>query len=531
MPSPPDAPPSGLPAPLLDLVRLRLRAVAFIYAGVFFVVGWLPGLLFAPGEFFATPHLWLPGTLSIPLGLAVALITFRKAVSTAALGVVALGFEVLSSFGIAFAEYQYVTGGITYQHGGSGGLGLSWVAPWVVLFNVVVPATPRRAFPTALAAAAAVPVTYAIGVGRGVNLPLRGDEFFFALVLPYFMVTLMAYAGSRAVHRLAAEVGRARELGSYRLVERLGIGGMGEVWRAQHRLLARPAAIKVISPEQMGDIGSERRETMLARFEREAQATAAMRCPHTVELYDFGRTDDGAFYYVMELLDGFDGQTLVDTHGPLPAERVVHLLRQVCHSLGEAHDQGLIHRDIKPANVFVCRYGREVDWVKVLDFGLVKGSPDPERDVRLTGEGYAGGTPAFMAPEQVLGDRTVDGRTDLYAVGCLAFWLLTGRHVFEGPSPMATMMQHVQATPEPPSRRAELPLPPELDAIVLACLEKDPDRRPATADELSARLVAVPLADPWTPERARHWWDRHSPAGRRTSGAAVPAGPAVWPAG
>jgi serine/threonine-protein kinase len=401
----------------------------------------------------------------------------------------------------------------------------------VVLFNGVVPAPPRRAFPTALAAAGTVPVTYAFGVARGVNLPLGGVEFFFALVLPYVMVTLMAYAGSRAVHRLAAEVGRARELGSYRLVERLGVGGMGEVWRAKHRLLARPAAIKVISPDKMGDIGSERRETILARFEREAQATAAMRCPHTVELYDFGRTDDGAFYYVMELLDGLDGQTLVDTHGPLPAERVAYLLRQVCHSLGEAHDQALIHRDIKPANVFVCRYGREVDWVKVLDFGLVKGSPDPERDVRLTGDGYVGGTPGFMAPEQVLGDHSVDGRTDLYAVGCLAYWLLTGRDVFEGPNPMAVMMQHVQATPEPPSRRAELPLPPELDAVVLACLEKDPDRRPATADDLSARLAAVPLANAWTPERARLWWSRHSPAPRRASGVAVPEGPAVWPAG
>jgi serine/threonine-protein kinase len=300
------------------------------------------------------------------------------------------------------------------------------------------------------------------------------------------------------------------------------------VWRAQHRLLARPAAIKLISPDQLGDPGSERRETILARFDREAQATAAMRCPHTVELYDFGRTDDGAFYYVMELLDGCDGQTLVEAHGPLPAERVVYLLRQMCHSLAEAHDQGLIHRDIKPANIFVCRYGREVDWVKVLDFGLVKGSPQHVRDVRLTGDGHVGGTPAFMAPEQVLGDRSEDGRTDIYALGCFAFWLLTGRYVFEAPTAIGMMMQQVQATPDPPSRRAELPIPPELDRLVLACLEKDPDRRPPTADAVAELLRAVPLAHPWTAERARHWWERHRPAPQR--GSAATQGPAVWPA-
>jgi serine/threonine-protein kinase len=209
---------------------------------------------------------------------------------------------------------------------------------------------------------------------------------------------------------------------------------------------------------------------------------------------------------------------------------VVYLLRQVCHSLGEAHDQGLIHRDIKPANVFVCRYGRELDWVKVLDFGLVKGSPDQGRDVRLTGDGHVGGTPAFMAPEQVLGDRPVDGRADLYAVGCFAYWLLTGRYVFQGPSAVATMMQQVQATPDPPSARTELSIPRELDRIILACLEKDPDRRPGTADDLSERLAAVPLADPWTAERARQWWGLHRPAPPRDSGAALAAGPAVWPA-
>jgi serine/threonine-protein kinase len=286
---------------------------------------------------------------------------------------------------------------------------------------------------------------------------------------------------------------------------------MGEVWRAEHRLLARPAAIKLIRPEMLGEASAERRRAMLARFEREAQATAAMRCPHTVELYDFGVADDGAFYYVMELLDGLDAETLVEQYGPLPAERVVYLWRQVCHSLGEAHQLGLVHRDVKPANVFVCCYGRELDWVKVLDFGLVKTERERSPDVRLTADGAVGGTPAFMAPEQVLGDRPIDGRTDLYAAGCVAYWLLTGTLVFQGRSAVETMMMHVQAEPVPPSRRSELAIPDALERAVLACLEKDPGRRPASADALDALLGAVSLDAPWTASRARAWWRLHCP--------------------
>ncbi|HET7038402.1 MAG TPA: serine/threonine-protein kinase [Gemmatimonadales bacterium] len=526
-PTPPGGLPS-LPPALLERVRVRLGIVALIYSGVYFAVGWLPPLLFAPAELIGHLHASLPKALSILAGLGVALLTRRNVLPIERIGLLAVTFEVLSSFGITFAEYQHIAGGIQYQDGSFGGLGLSWVAPWVVFFSVVVPAPPRRALPAAILASSAAPVAYAVGMVNGINLQLTPFYFFFGLVLPYIAVAFMGYVGSRIVHRLVTEVGRARELGSYRLVERLGGGGMGEVWRAQHRLLARPAAIKLISPAQLGDMGSERRETMLARFEREAQATAAMRSPHTVELYDFGRAGDGAFYYVMELLDGLDAQTLVDRHGPLPAERVTYLLRQACHSLGEAHDQGLIHRDVKPANVFVCRYGRELDWVKLLDFGLVKGSPDQGRDPRLTGEGYVGGTPDFMAPEQVLGDRPVDGRADIYALGCVAYWLLTGHTVFRGANAVATMMQHVQETPEPPSRRTELCIPAELDRTVLQCLEKDPARRPATADELSAQLAEVPLAQPWTPERARRWWEMHRPAERRTSGP-VRGGAAIWP--
>jgi serine/threonine-protein kinase len=234
----------------------------------------------------------------------------------------------------------------------------------------VVP-PPRVALLCAGLSVAAVPLVYAANVTRGNNLAVAPDLFFFGLVFPYLIVLLMAYVGSRVVYRLGPAVRQARELGSYRLVERLGQGGMGEVWRAEHRLLARPAAIKLIRPEVLGGNDPQARQLLLRRFEREAQATAQMRSAHTMELYDFGVADDGTFYHVMELLDGFDLNELVGQFGPVPPERAVHFLRQICDSLAEAHEAGLIHRDVKPANICACATGGR--WFcQVLDFGLVK---------------------------------------------------------------------------------------------------------------------------------------------------------------
>jgi serine/threonine-protein kinase len=322
----------------------------------------------------------------------------------------------------------------------------------------------------------------------------------------------MVYGGSRVVYGLRAAVRQAREMGSYQLVERLGVGGMGEVWRAEHRMLVRPAAIKLIRPEMLGATALDGQH-VLRRFEREAQATALLRSAHTVELYDFGRADDGTFYYVMELLDGFDLNELVERFGPIPPERALHFLRQICASLAEAHEAGLVHRDIKPANIYACRHGREVDFVKVLDFGLVKqGGVMEEGSDRLSAEHLgAGGTPAFISPEQAVGDEELDGRADLYAVGCVAYWLLTGTTVFTGRTALETMMMHVHQRPDPPSSRIGAALPRELEAIVLACLEKDPEARPQTADDLADRLAGVRLAREWTAARARDWWDTNRP--------------------
>ena len=334
-------------------------------------------------------------------------------------------------------------------------------------------------------------------------------------VLWSILGTTLATIASRVLYGLRRQVAEASELGQYLLEERIGGGGMGEVWRARHRLLIRPAAIKLIRQQALGAMASDP-ALLVRRFEREARATAALTSPHTVQLYDFGVAEDGRLYYVMELLDGLDLDTLVNQYGPLPAERVVHLLRQVCSALADAHANGLVHRDIKPANVVVSRAGTTFDFVKVLDFGLVKldTARDSDTDlVKLSTDDSWSGTPGYMAPEVVLGAAT-DHRVDLYALGCVAYWLLTGVMVFEGENAMQVMMQHAQAEPRRPSQRVNVPIPAALEALIMECLEKDPGRRPASAELVSERLSAVPLTSEWTAERAEQWWATHQPRPR-----------------
>jgi len=368
----------------------------------------------------------------------------------------------------------------------------------------MIPAPTGRTVVATLATAAMDPLgLWVSGAGRAIWSDL-GTTF-----LPTLIASAIAPIAARIVYGLTVEVGRARRLGSYRLVEKLGEGGMGEVWRARHRMLARSAAIKLIRTSVLGD--PSRAFETLKRFEREARATAALRSPHTIAVYDFGLAADGVFYYVMELLEGFSLQTLVDRFGPVPPERAVRLLRQACHSLAEAHAAGLVHRDVKPANLFVCRLGLDLDFVKVLDFGLVKvqhaSATGPEA---LTGDGGLTGTPGYMAPEIAVGAE-FDRRADIYALGCVAYWLLTGHRVFESGNGMQIVVDHVRTPPVPPSHRAGQALPPGLEQIVMRCLEKDPARRPASAAELSRELEALGIEALWTDARARDWWDEHPP--------------------
>ncbi len=510
----PSGRPDTLPPDLLQQSVGRLRVVALLFAAAVFVANFVAAAFTVEGQEYTFSRVigWLPGVLAIAGALFVVWLTTWEQASVRTKLAVGLLFQVLGGFAIAMAQWWGLWDGVedlsTNVHF-QRSLGISWVAVWVVLFTVVVPTRPSRALLASVVTGATVPLTITLSMAFGGTPAVNASFFFWGFVFPYVMLAPgAALIGSRVVHQLGREVRRARELGAYVLEERLGAGGMGEVWRARHRLLARPAAVKFIRPEVLseGDGGSQR--VIVTRFEREAQATAAMRCPHTIELYDFGVADDGTFYYVMELLDGFDLESLVTRFGPLPPQRVLHVLRQLCHALGEAHENGLIHRDVKPGNIYVCRYGREYDWVKVLDFGMVKTvRSDGEASLKLTAETVLGGTPAYMPPEQALGEGAIDGRADIYQAGCVAYFALTGQLVFTGRTPVEMMLKHAREVPRPPSSKTAAPIPPALDALVLRCLSKDPAERPETADELAAAAQACARElPPWTSAEAGEWW-------------------------
>jgi serine/threonine-protein kinase len=449
--------------------------------------------------------------ISVLLSLGMFALTRIRRIPPHRLVDLGLVYEVLGALGISlgFLQVDFGADPLRLPY-----LGLSWVCVWIIIFPLLVPATPLKSLLAALVAASMDPIVVLFGYGSSTDLPSSELALLLgALFYPNYLCAVLAWYSSHIMHRLGREVTAARELGSYQLVERLGSGGMGEVWRAKHRMLARPAAIKLIRPEMLGT-NLTAATSALKRFEREAQATANLRSPHTVELYDFGITDDGTFYYVMELLDGLDLETLVERYGPQPPGRVVHLLEQACRSLEDAHFHGMLHRDVKPANIFTCRMGSHVDFVKVLDFGIVKSFEGDGQDTKLTIDGVASGTPAFMAPELALGEKAVDGRADLYSLGCVAYWLLTGHLVFKAETPMKTLVEHVRTPPVPPSQRTERPIPAVLEQLVLECLEKEPAGRPSSAREIAGRLAACSLEAPWTEGVMQQWWEQHVPVSR-----------------
>jgi tRNA A-37 threonylcarbamoyl transferase component Bud32 len=512
-----DVTPTGLPSDLLQRASRRLGYAALIYAGTYFMAYFGPVILNPRIMWNVLTQSSTPvAAASIGLGLAIYLLSRFGSLRPEILLDIGLVFEVVGAIGIAWANVW----GLWPEAGDfgryfqvlqtrGGYMGIPWECVWILLFPLIVPSTLGKTVLASFAAATAgmVVVTLSMAFGAtAADVPL-GTMFGYYLFSTYLCAAL-AVVISRGVYRYGRRLAKAQEVGSYRLTELLGRGGMGDVWVAEHQMLARPAAIKLIRPEALGANEAGTR-VVEERFKREARTTAALQSTHTVSLYDFGVTDDGTFYYVMELLDGLDLATLVGRFGPLPAGRVVHLLRGVCHSLGEAHGQGLIHRDVKPANIFTCRLGPDMDFVKVLDFGLVKSTGEEAGGATaLTQEGSVAGTPAFMAPEMALGDGSVDARADIYALGCVGYWLLTGQPVFAAETPVATLLKHVQEEPIAPSRRTELEIPGDLDAVILACLAKDPSNRPQTAEELDARLAAC-SASPWTREQAADWWKLH----------------------
>jgi len=373
---------------------------------------------------------------------------------------------------------------------------------------IIVPATARRMAWLTTLAVLPVPLTAYWIAARNQPENLTGTSWpaiAAAAFVGMWCLTAIATSAlaSRVIYGLQQRVRAVTELGQYTLEEKLGEGGMGAVYRARHALLRRPTAIKLLSAGR-GD------ERQIQRFEREVQLTASLTHPNTISIYDFGRTPDGIFYYAMELIDGITLEELVTFGGPQPAPRVVHLLTQVCAALVEAHGLGLVHRDIKPANIMLSLRGGVADYVKVLDFGLVK--EVEERDPAMTANNTLLGTPLYLAPEAITSPELVGARTDLYALGAVAYQLLTGHPPFEGSTVVEVCSKHLLAEPTSPSLATTRPIPPALDELVLACLAKSPDARPASAQALREQLEAIELAAPWTVADARAWWAEAAPA-------------------
>jgi hypothetical protein len=428
----------------------------------------------------------------------------------------AIGLVVISILGAFLGRYMLA--GIVKEHGVVNADGAAMAEGYVSMIGLgahtlvvairaaVIPSLPRRTIlVTALAGVPFLAVSTLVVPVAGGGLAWRASDSGVYAWLPmmmgimWFFATVTCTVISSVVYGLRAEVREARRFGQYVLERKLGEGGMGEVYRARHGMMRRPSAIKLLRADRAG-------ESALQRFEREVQLTARLTHPNTITIFDYGRTADGVFYYAMELLDGATLERVVALGGPLPPGRVVRILTMACGALAEAHASGLIHRDIKPANIMLCTQGGEYDVVKVLDFGLVK-ELEVEKDVKLTAANAFAGTPQYMAPESILDPDSVDARTDIYALGTVAYFLLAGVDVFDGKTTVEVCSQHLHQPPAPLSTRG-VTVPAPLEALVLSCLAKNPKDRPQSATELR-QLIEGCDVEPWDSVKARAWWGEH----------------------
>ncbi len=326
--------------------------------------------------------------------------------------------------------------------------------------------------------------------------------YMLSLILWLMYAVVIGIAGSHRLERLRREAAAARQLGQYQLKERIGVGGMGEVYLAEHVLLRRPCAVKIILSEWA------RTPKFLSRFEREVQTTATLSHPNTVQIFDYGHAEDGTFYYAMEFLPGLTLEQLVEKYGPLPPARAVHFLRQLCGSLREAHGVGLIHRDLKPGNVMVCTRGGIHDIAKLLDFGLVQPPEQGPENEKLTFDGGIAGTPEYMSPEQAGGQEDLKPSSDIYSVGAVAYFLLTGHSPFADRSVVKTLAAHLYEVPEP-FRQHRPDVPDDLHAVVFRCLAKRPTERFSDVDNLDEALAQCVSNGQWSPKNATTWWSSH----------------------
>ncbi|MFL5240763.1 MAG: serine/threonine-protein kinase [Gemmataceae bacterium] len=375
--------------------------------------------------------------------------------------------------------------------------------PWalyIIAYGVLIPNTWRRC---ALVVTVLTLLPVCVWMAGCAANGLPSDKWFLGRVNGSFLMLAVAAAlaiyGSYRITTLQNEAFKARRLGQYTLREQLGAGGMGEVYRADHQFLRRPCAIKLIRTERAGD------PLLMQRFEREVQATATLTHPNSVQIFDYGRSDDGTFYYAMEYLVGLTIEQLVERHGPLPPARAVHFLRQICGALREAHSIGLIHRDLKPTNVMICTRGGIPDTAKLLDFGLVQPQGESLESSKLTVDGTVTGTPSYMSPEQAGGPQTLDGRSDIYSLGALAYFMLTGQPPFAGRSTVKVLAAHIYEKPETLSSHNP-GVPADLESVVLRCLAKKSSERFPDAQSLETALADCQSADQWTEEDAARWW-------------------------
>jgi serine/threonine-protein kinase len=494
------------------LLRSRLRLAFLIVSSLITVVGFLAGVNVALNPATVAPRVWQglaffagPSAAFIVL---TALLWSRRPLTLAQLRATELALVGLFGLGCCWKQLSYLdlAPDLVRRYGDSGTTILAcyhsmfWFA-LIAIYALFVPNSWRRCA-VVVGLITACPFAVALAEASRPDWPLTGRPFL------YYLTTLGLWAGLGAVlavfgsHHLEVlrrQASEANELGQYRLTKRLGAGGMGEVYLAEHRLLRRPCAVKLIRPERVGDPRS------LGLFEQEVQATAGLTHPNTVEVYDYGHTEDGTFYYVMEYLSGLTLEEAVRRHGPLAPGRVVYLLRQICDAIREAHDAGLVHRDVKPGNIMVCARGGIHDVAKLLDFGLVEPRGSGTSGVDLARRVELAGTPSYMAPEQAAGRDHPDARSDLYSLGAVGYFLLTGHPPFVRGSVLQVLAAHERdpaVFPDP----IRMELPADLQAVVLRCLEKDPAARFADASDLDRALAACHCAGSWTREEAARWW-------------------------
>jgi eukaryotic-like serine/threonine-protein kinase len=488
-----------------DLLRSRLRTTAILLFVMF--TAFLSRWAFHWEVWGQLEHRWLfyvQAAVTLTLGASSILLCRKCSYSLAKLR--AMELLVFGAPALFFMLWQYHDTMSLARLTDGGAHVPILAAPWLMLiftYAMFIPNTWQRAL-AVLATIGVIPLalmavfTWQSPEYRAMVGGASYSGYYSGHVLMICIAVMVATVGVQTIGALRREAFTAKQLGQYRLKQKLGSGGMGDVYLAEHQMLKRPCAVKVIRPDRAGD------PKMLARFEREVRATAKLSHWNSIDIYDYGHTADGTFYYVMEFLPGHNVNEVIERYGPLSGGRVVFLMDQICGALAEAHGVGLIHRDIKPANIFCAYRGGVFDVAKLLDFGLAKPLSD-NVDANLTQEGAITGSPLFMSPEQAVGDNHVDGRSDIYSLGAVMYYMLTGQPPFAYENPFKAMVAHASEAVVPP-RQVNVDIPEALEEVVMRCLEKDPEHRFQDVASLQRALRDIELADPWSSELAAEWW-------------------------